>query len=355
MDVKSVDVYRDELLSEIDDSYDKSQGFIVFDMFKAIAHAIQSIYVTIAMIIGMMDIENLSGEVLERYVYQRKGIVRKPATYAIGSILVTGNGTANTGDIFESKSGIQFRATETILIDGSGYVKIECLESGVVGNLPADQINAMPVTIPGITSVTNENQTADGFEKESDPSLRERYLEAVRTPATSGNKHHYREWANSVAGVGDAKVLPLERGDNTLEVVTIDSDKTVASPEIVSVVQLYIDPDSNGKGEGAAPIGAHCYVVPATALNININLATVTLSGGLTKADVEANISAAMIEYLKDQVAFKSDEVSYAKVGRTIIDAQGVDDYTGLTVNGGTVSVLIGLKEVPVLGGVVIA
>ncbi|MBB6214952.1 putative phage protein gp47/JayE [Anaerosolibacter carboniphilus] len=349
---KTRDNIHDELLANIDDSYDKTQGYPIWDILRSFAIEGEKIYQNMNLLAEKVDVDKLTGSELERFVSQRKGITRKQATKAKGQLMINGNGTINIGDLFETPSGIQFRAIETKTILNTGVVNIEALVAGDVGNVPANQIIQMPVTLSGITSVNNTGATHDGYEAETDTSLRERYYLALKTPATSGNKWHYLQWAKEIAGVGDAKVFPLERGDNTVEIVIIDSNKQPTSESLIEAVQNYIDPGSLGKGEGAAPIGAYCYAISAIEKPINISL-SVTLLSGYGLEEVQTNIENAVDGYLKE-IAFKRDFISYAKLGSVILDSEGVEDYSDLVVNGQSDNIPIGVKEVAILGGVTI-
>ncbi|WP_432408566.1 baseplate J/gp47 family protein [Wukongibacter sp. M2B1] len=345
---KTVENIHKELLDDIDDSYDKTEGYLIYDTLKSIAIEEEGIYKEISNVSDKLDVDNLKNEELANFVEQRKGITRNQATHAIGQLTVTGNGTVTIGDLFQTESSIQFEATETKAIIDTGTVNIQCIQAGSIGNVPANRITGIPVTITGIIAVDNTAATYDGFDEESDDSLRERYYIAVRTPPTSGNKYHYLLWSKEISGVGDAKVFPLERGDNTVEVIIIDVNKQPASTELVASVQDYIDPNSSGLGEGEAPIGAKCYVESAVSLEININVSITKLSG-YTDDAVKSNIEKDVENYLK-AIAFESDFLSYAKLGSVILDSEGVEDYSNLTINSVTSNIPIGSKEVATLG-----
>ena len=339
-----------QLLGAIDDSYDKTEGYLVYDILKSAAIALADLQVKQNETKAQLDVNNLTGEMLEKFVFQRKGIKRNQASFAIGDLKVTGNGTVTKGDLFETKSGIQFAAVETKMISSTGTVGVKCVTLGSIGNVPANQITMMPVTIPSITNVTNPAPTHDGYDAESDDSLRDRYFIAIQTPATSGNIYHYLQWAKEITGVGDAKVFPLARGDNTVEVVIIDQSKQPASETLVGQVQTHIDPNSEGLGNGEAPIGAKCYVISAAGLQIDLSL-NVQAAEGYTNDEIIMNIKAAVSTYLQ-QIAFQMDYVSYAKIGEAILNSKGIEDYSNLKVNGGTTNVEIDSKQVAVVGGV---
>ncbi|MCG8501357.1 MAG: baseplate J/gp47 family protein [Firmicutes bacterium] len=77
----------------------------------------------------------------------------------------------------------------------SGTIAVACTESGTAGNVPANQITFMLVTIAGINAVYNMEPTSGGFEAEGDGELLERYYGRISVPATSGNKAQYKSWA----------------------------------------------------------------------------------------------------------------------------------------------------------------
>lgn len=220
----------------------------------------------------------------------------------------------------------------------------------------------MPVTIEGMTSVTNNAVAYDGYDAESDESLRQRYYEILSQPPTSGNKYHYLIWAKEVVGVGDAKVYSLWDGDNTVKVVIIDENKQIANADLIARCQTHIDPlgadgKPQGNGSGAAPVGAYCTVATATAKNILISIKVIKSNNNYTDDEIKTNISNNITEYFKGIALNESNSyVSYAKIGDLVFNAEGVADYSNLTVNDGTSNITLSLTsaltEVPVLTGV---
>ena len=348
---KTLDELHDGLLSEISDSYQKTEGFPTYDITRATAFGLIDLWIKADHIESLQNVDNLTGAELERHIQQRKGLIRKQATKSIGSIrIVTGEGTIEEGALFETAGGVQFEAIETKAVSVGDIVAIRAIEAGTIGNVPAEAITQIPVTIAGIAEITNDQPTSDGYDAETDNDFRTRYYEALQVPATSGNKYHYRMWAKEVAGVKDAKVFPLWQGDNTVQVVIIDDNSQPAPAELVERVQEYIDPNSAGTGEGEAPIGAYCTVSPADVFTINVSV-SVLGSGDLET--IKANIVENIRKYL-DSIAFLEDWVSVGKINNVIIDTDGVIDCDALTVNNSTVRLPIPEKAVAVLGTVTI-
>lgn len=348
--MSDIDTIHNEMLSNIDDTYQKTEGYPAYDLTRAFAIEALALLNEAQTVEDKLDVDNLTGAELTRFVSQRKGITRKVATYAACSLDITGTGTITEGDLFESTGGIQFAATETVIITTHGTVNVQAITAGTSGNVGANSITVIPVTIAGITAVTNASAASGGYDEETDSALRKRYYEALQEPATSGNIYHYKQWAKSVSGVGDAKVFPLWNGDNTVQVVIINGSTGVADSALVSTVQKYIDPNISGTGEGQAPIGAYCTVASATGLSINVSV-TVSLVSGYALTDVMTAIKNSITVYLQS-IAFVQNYVSYAKIGDAILNTDGVSDYSNLLVNSGTANISIGDKEVAILGTV---
>lgn len=347
---KTAAVIHKVILDEVDNRYDKSAGSFVFDVTQPPAKQFQEVYQDLNTVAGLTDVENLFDEELNKFVNQRTSQTRRPATHAIGTLQVQGNGTVNKGDLFQTSSGIQFESVEVRNITEIATVQVRAVLPGSSGNVLKEQINEMPVSLQGINKINNPEPTTNGYDQENDEELRKRYLERIQTPATSGNIYHYRNWAKEVPSVGDVKIISLWNGDNTVKVIVIDSDMKPASELTVDNVQNYIDPGGLGLGEGQAPIGAFCTVVSAIEKTINITFNAILESGydvGMVKPAIEDNLT----KYLKT-VAFKRNFISYAQIGGLILESEGVADYTELIINQGAENIIIANDEVATLGGV---
>lgn len=342
----------DTMLAAMPDSYQKTIGFPTYDILAAAGIRMAVTEELLEETRRKLDPANLTGEELDAYIYPRTGQLRNAATKAVGVLTVTGTGTVAAGDLFESGGGVQFAATETVTVNGTASVAIQCTKAGAVGNLPAGSITMMPVQIAGIVSVSNSDTTHDGYDAETDEAYYNRFLVRLRTPPTSGNVYHYLSWALEVSGVGAAQIYPLGHGANTVDVVLVDTNGQPASTTLVKAVQDHIDPDSRGLGEGEAPIGAYCYVSAAEGVSLALSL-TVTPISGAVQSEVTQAISDAVAAYLKS-IAFRQNYVSYAQIAAAILAVPGVQDFAGLTVNGGTANVSVADRQVAILGEVTV-
>lgn len=344
-----VETVHGQMLEAISDEYQKSVGFPAWDITRAFALAVCSLGDDVDTAVGKTDVDALSGDELSRWCAQRRGITRRAAVAASGTVtIVTGQGEINTGNLFESEGGIQFRAAESKTVTEGDTVAVEAVIPGISGNVAANTVTKMPVTLSGIAVVTNEKAMTGGYDEETDEALRERYYNDLTIVQNGANANSYTKWALDVSGVGRVKVFPLANGANTVEVCVIGSDMRPAAASLVKAVQDYIDPGITGSGAGVAPMGAYCTVTTAAAKSINITCVA-TLMPGYSQATVLANIKAKITAYLQS-VAFTGTYVSYAKVADAVMDAEGVSDYAAMKVNGGTDNIPIADREVAVLG-----
>ncbi len=342
---KSLNEIADRLLAEIPATYDKTEGSFFYDAIMPVALEMSEAYAQVADNLQLGFAQTTSGQYLD-YRADEHGINRRAAVKATGQIIITGTpGTViATGSLLATSAGIQFITTENATVAESGSVTagIEAMAAGAAGNVPANAINTMPVTISGITAVTNANPATGGTDTESDAELLTRLLLRVRNPPTSGNSNHYRQWAFEVAGVSDVKVFPIWNGNGTVKVVIIDSNKGPATTGLVDDVAAHI--------EAERPIGAAVTVVSAAGVDINV-AANLTLKSGYTIETVQPGLESAIANYLKS-IAFVRDSVSYAIIGSLILDVDGVQDYTAYTLNGEVTNIPITAEQVAVLGTV---
>lgn len=353
IDIESI---HGDMLMAIPEEYQKTPGYPAYDFTRAFAFACASLSEDIDVAEGHLDVYSLTGEDLDKFVYQHRGLTRKEGLKATASIeIVHGSGTITEGDLFATKSGVVFASLETKSVTDGDTVAVEAVEAGTDGNVAANTITQVPVTIAGIAAFANPEPASGGTSGESDADLLERFFDDLRYPANGSNAQSYINWATSIDGVGRAKCFPLAFGPDTVEVCITNADMGVPDEDIIDVVQDYIDPEPRGTGAGRAPVGAFCTVTGAVGKTIDVS-AVLSLASGYVPETVKGQIETGLDEYLKG-IAFHRDSVnqyqtyvSYAKVGEIIMDVDGVLDYTGLTVNGGTASVQLEDLEIPVLG-----
>jgi uncharacterized phage protein gp47/JayE len=344
--MQTKDAIHKRMLDASPADIDKRPGSITYDLLGPAAIELESVYMELSAVLDKGFADTSYGEYLDRRVAEL-GITRKPAVKAVGSVVFTGtDGTVipiGTEVYTNDENPVYFVTTsDGTITNGSVTVAAQAKEGGVRGNVAAGKITLTSGNITGITSVTNPQAFDGGVDAESDADLLARYLDRVRTPATSGNAAAYRQWALERPGVGDAKVYPLWNGNGTVKVVLIDSERTTPTQAVIDDVAAYI--------ESVRPIGATVSVVGATELPINVS-ATLTLESGYTVVGVQPTIEAGIVEYLKS-IAFKNEPVRLSRIANIILDTEGVTDYANLTINGETGNITVPDDQVAVKGTV---
>lgn len=310
------------------------EGSFGRDIINATSVEFEKTYAELSLVSQAGFAQTSWGEYLEN-IAEEHGVFRRSAVRAIGTVTVTGTGTVSQGALFQTQNGTEFSATSTVKVTASADVPVQAVEYGSKGNVAAGAITIIPMSIPGITGVTNAKATYDGFDEETDEELRERLLFKVRMPATSGNMNDYIEWGTSVEGVGHITVVPLWNGNGTVKLLVTDSNGQPASPELLARV--------TEKVESMHPIGATVSVIAPSVLGLTVAL-TPTKGGG----DAAAIKKVLNAYFLSRQYTEK--KVSYAKVGQLIIenaDTTQVEDYDNLTINGATANIGVDTDQIP--------
>lgn len=336
------------MLGDIPDEYDKTKGGYIYDAVAPMAEEAGKLWDAIDDAARAAFASTAEGDALDRIVYDRLGMTRKPATYAAGSVTFSGApGTRIGAGTIVASDAAEYRTAEEAVLDamGTATVRVIATESGEGANAAAGAIDTMPLTVYGVYGVTNMDAVTGGYPGETDAELRARYYYALRNPATSGNAAHYHMWATEVAGVGEARVEGLWDGPGTVRAVLLGTDGEPASETVVAAAAAHIETER--------PIGADVTVVAADEVAISVT-ATVTLADGVTAAAASANFAAILAGALsKDPI--NRTTVRYASVGALLLTTPGVFDYTALTVNGGTANVVLAADEIAVAGTVTLS
>lgn len=337
---------KEEILADITTA-DTREGSYTNNLVSPTATQLWKVYDGMNAVVPIVYIDETSGEYIDKKCNER-GITRKAGTKAHTELKLTGNdGVAiPSGTIFLTTDGLEYEASSAAtILAGTATITVNAVEVGESYNAAAGSIVNQYNNISGLTSVTNVAAATGGTDPETDASLVARYYAYMQKPATSGNVHHYEQWALEVDGVGGVKVNPLANGPGTVGVLIVDSDKQPVASEIVANCAAHI--------EANRPIGAMVTVASATGLAINV-AATVTIESSTTKALVQAAFIEKLDAYLKS-IAFQKYTVTYNQIAYILLGIDGLTDYTSLTVNSGNINITVATDQVPVLGTVVIS
>lgn len=333
-----------DMLSNVHDDYDKSEGGLFYDNLAPVSIEMEEIRDVLDYIFLNSFAETAEDEYLDN-ICKEVGVFRKQPTKSKGKVVI--KGTPNTiipvGTKVASDTYIYLTTEEkTIGVSGEVEVKIESEKTGKIYNLPKNTIVNFPITIPNLNEVNNPAETVDGYDGESDNELRERYYFKVREPVTSGNIYHYKKWTMEVEGVGEVKVFPLWAGNGTVKVVVVNSAIEEADEPLLKRVKDYLDE--------VRPIGATVTVKSAIPKLISLT-GKVRISKNIDFEEVKSEFENQIREYFR-KVGFKQDYVSYAQLGNLLLSVDGVNDYDNLLVDGGAINIPLGEEEIPKLSSI---
>jgi len=306
-----------ELQSESETSATKIEGTFEYDMLASNSIEFAKTEVELEQLYKACFADTSWGEYLTM-IAEQYGVLRRAATKATGTITLTGKGIVPTGSLFTTAAGTKFQTLEYRNVNGTADVPVEAVNAGEAGDVKENTITVIPMSIPGITAVTNAEATSGGYDEEDDEDLLKRYLEKVRLPATSGNKYEYYEWAKSVSGVGDARVIPIWNGPGTVKVIIVDANMQVAPASLIQSVADYI--------ETVRPIGATVTVVSPTPIPVTI---TAKISGTLDKEQFLKDINAYIAKRGMDLRS-----LSYARCIDILLNQTTVADCADVRLNG---------------------
>ena len=321
--------------------FDTREGSFARTLISPAAYEIWKGYTALEGVPDMIFITKDSGIYIDKKAADF-GITRKPGAKATADITL--NGKAGTivpaGKVFLTADGLGYTLDAQAVIPSGGSISgtVTAQEVGTAYNVSVGQINMQQSPLSGLTSFSC-GEASGGVDRETDEQLVARYYDYIRKPATSGNIYQYEQWAESVNGVGQAKIFPLWDGNGTVKVVISDQDYGVASPETVEACRQYI--------ESVRPIGATVTVESAAELKLTV-IATVVIDSTTTVETVKLKFTEKANEYLRS-ITFQKDEVVYNRLLFLLLDVDGVQDVTSMTVNGGEVNIPVGDTEIPTL------
>ena len=300
-----------EQLSRVPDDLDKREGSIVQTALGPESWYLEGVYMDMHRLQDNVYAGTAGGGSLDR-IAEAYGITRKPATYA------------HKQGVFNVQVPIGFRVSaiqeEHIIyravrymgaMDGLHTYDMECERHGEIGNGYTGQL--LPIDYAqGLTSAMLTTILSAGTEEESDNALRARLLNAIQKPSTSGNRYDYYNWAMECEGVGAAKVFPLAGGPGTVKVIIADANMSAAGTGLLKTVREH---------------------------------------AGMNLGGVQNAFQAALTDYLHRE-ALDMSYVSLARVGNLLLGTDGVEDYSGLLLNGVSGNMALTEEEIAVTGTV---
>jgi len=258
---------------------------------------------------------------------EQVGLTRKSARRASGRLWLersdsSGNWVVPSGRVFSTLpdgNGEEYRflsIQDEIIPDGVLFAEISVTaeKEGTQYNVAPFTITEMKTHIPGIEKVENRYDWIDveGTDTESIEDMRDRYVLAWKGLG-GANKHAYKSWALSVAGVHTVEVIDNHpRGQGTIDVLILGS-AGLPGTQLIEDVSSVI--------ESNRPINDDVAVSGPTVKEVYISLTLVVIDDtiGSMVADVKN-----VLNQLFDPLEGLGIGVDVSR-DRLIADCMGVD------------------------------
>lgn len=295
-------------------------------------------------------LESAQGAALERLVFDRYGLVRKPAAASLGTVQFSTTAPAPTtftipvGVRLQTADGVQFVTTESVIFLAGSIGPVACAARSVLAgrgqNVVASAVNSITTPIssqPPDLVVTNPFASAGGDEAENDDSLRDR-ARRFFTTARRGTLGALEAAALGVPGVRKASAFEvldsLGRPARVVELVVADAfteqfvNYDTVPPRYQVQSQLLATTVFNALAE-VRPAGTFVNVLVA-----NVVLQAFQLSLTFTAG---ADVNTAALQARATTVAF----VNALKPGESFVLADllaAIANVPGLAVSGNNVA-----------------
>lgn len=341
MTTKTFDQILQGMLDRVPSTMDKREGSVIYDALAPAARELADAYAELE----QARADTFAGTAQREWLIKRGqeiGISPYEATYAIRRGQFTPPSLEIAiGERF-SLEEVNFRVTERV---EAGLYNLECETAGEVGNLNSGRL--IPINyIQGLeTAQMLPEVVLYGEEEEATEDFRQRYFDTLPTMTLDGNIAQYEKWCREYAGIGAYKIFPVWNGRGTVKVSILSSENSVASKELIEGFQNFLDPGSEGVGEGKAPIGATVTVTTASEVAINVKATLVLRAGFEQPVGLEDEIT----QYLHT-LNYSRTIVSYTAIAGIIAGNETVDLALDVSVNGKKENITLGEEEIAKLG-----
>lgn len=326
VDVKTI---RERLLGFFPDTYDKSEGTVLWDIVQAYALDFNAEYSKVDDFKTNFFLKSVTDEELFDLKLSDYGEERKSATYAEGQITIIGTvGTYIVSGTLVASETAEYEIQENATIPKSGKITlgIKCVTIGTVGNASIGLINTFPITISGLNECYNESSIENAVDKEDMEVARARVQLKLEEPRTSGNQNDYKYWAEDITEVGTARTIPRWNGKNTVKVLIANRNNDIATDSLIKETYNYI--------ESSRPIGADVTVESAKLKTVNIEISGLEIDTSInqTVEQIHINIQNTLKTYI-NSITLNDELISLAQCNKKVLETEGVADFLTLKLN----------------------
>lgn len=267
------------------------------------------------------------------------------ATIPVGATVLTADGTQTFTVIADSAQSLFNAAANAYVIPAgmaSGNATVQALNAGSVGNVNANTITLISSAIVGVDTVSNPAPFADGVNEESDAALKARFLIYIQG---------LREGIK--AAVASA-IADLQQG---LQYALVENFSYGGSPQ-PGYFYVVVNPATAGgianvyaAIDAIRPLGVTFGVFAATSVTANVAL-TASAAPGYTHAQIAAAIKTAIQNFVGALPL--GQPLYWSQLYAIAYGVPGVQEATGMLLNGGTGDLAATAQQIVVCGTVTV-
>ena len=306
---------------------DTREGSLIYTALAPAALELESMYHELNMVLTETFAETASREYLIKHC-QQVGLEMNEGTH--GEFYVETNVELELGHRFNLDEFNYIVIEPNISLPNTAkpyYVSVVQCET--MGEEPNPYRGTLtPISyIAGLNHAELVDVKTYGEYDEDTESLRERFFLWVNSFGNDGNVHFYASHLENLDDIGKYKIEPLWNGANTVKLRILNSNNTAASAELIKEVQDHFDPNSEGMGNGVAPIGAVVTVDTVSEVPVTINCSVKLKDGYSETVDLVKEVS----EYFQE-LALEKFKLEYMPIYAIIYNNESVDSIESLTI-----------------------
>lgn len=224
--------------------YDTSENSFIHQAVSAAAVIGHELFIRLSHVEDMQWLDNWSGEVLDRRVYDATGLTRRPPVRAQGMVCLT-----FAADTFVSAENLKLEYNGYIFRplyadDAKANTPVDMLfeaeTPGFIGAVPPNSLRQVQPSTVRLIGLTHD-AFSPGADQESDAQLKDRYRAFYTEHAVTNNPAQFKAWALEVPGVSQARVLRAEGTPGVVTIYILGAGYSVPSKELLGQVKQNIE------------------------------------------------------------------------------------------------------------------
>ena len=346
------DIIMQEMMSQFGPEIRTDEGSLAYNACAKIAEKLEEVYGDMDQINDNMIPSTQDDSHLIEYGTER-GINYRYATAPI--VRGVFQQEIENGERFTCND-YTYTATEAIE-DAKYNYRLTCDTDGIVANTNLGQLEPEDYVEDYQGGEITEILIA-GENDEDIEIYREKVINSFKSTAFGGNRADYRNFVNSISGVGGCKPKRASEDNPLINIYVISNDFNKPSDDLIDKIQTAVDPEENsGEGDGMAPICHHVKIKSVYEANISV-LTDITFDTGYSVETSKSKIETVISDYLSElRQSWESREledtiIRISQIDSRILSVEGVLDVSNTKLNGESENLILDYTFIPTMGGV---